>query len=79
MSLSNTAKEMLWIGSWNDLDEILTANNGLMLVAPDGSEMSLDDAQEMIQDHAYESQKVQFDRTYYRGKPALRLTFFGRD
>ncbi|MEG4999281.1 MULTISPECIES: hypothetical protein [unclassified Microcoleus] len=50
-----------------------------MLVAPDWSEMSLDDAQEMIQDHAYESQKVQFDRTYYRGKPALRLTFFGRD
>jgi DNA polymerase III delta subunit len=79
MSLSNTAKEMLWIGSWNDLDEILSANNSLMLVAPDWSEISLDDAQGMIQDHAYESQKVQFDRNYYRGKPALRLTFFGRD
>jgi hypothetical protein len=79
MSLSNTAKEMLWISSWNDLNEILSDNNSFILVAPDWSKISLNDAQKMIQDHAYESQKVQFDHTYYRGKPALRLTFFGRD
>lgn len=75
MALSKTAQEILWVDSWNNLYDLLRENETLILVDADWSEISLGEAESIIQNHAYDSQKVDFERTWYRGKPALRLTF----
>lgn len=75
MALSKTAQEMLWIDSWNEFYDLIRKNETLILVGADWSEISLGEAESIIQNHVYDSQKVDFERTWYRGKPALRLTF----
>lgn len=75
MSLGNASKEMLWIDAWSLLYELLEERHGTRLLDAEWVPRSVEEMQGLIQRQAYASQQASFERTWFEGNPALRVTF----
>ena len=74
MPLSHAEREMLWIDAWGDLHELVDKER-LTLVDEAGQEMDVDECKTRIQDRAYDGEATVFERVWFRGRPALRVSF----
>jgi hypothetical protein len=74
MPLSHAEREMLWIHAWGDLHELVDKER-LTLVDEEGQEMDVDDCKTRIQDQAYAGEAAVFERVWFKGRPALRVSF----
>ena len=72
--LSSLEQEELWVEGWEALYRL--HNNGRkILINEQWQEISLDEAQVLIQDNAYESRTWNFEKVFFRGASAIRITF----
>jgi len=62
--LDNTTQEMLWADAWSDLWDLLSGQEGLLIVDENWQEIDRETAEGEIQDQAYKSRKTIFEPTF---------------
>jgi len=75
MALLNCEREMLWINGSSELLELLRLDPTRKILSEGWKLLSPEEADELIQEHAYRSEKVRFEEPYWEGKKAIQLFF----
>ena len=71
--LSNLEQEEAWLQGWDELDDLRGNYPECYLLLPEYCEVSLDKAQEWIQNAAYESKRATFRIVFYKGKNSILM------
>lgn len=78
MPLTNAEIEQLWIDGWEELYQALQREPAA-LADDHYRELTLEEAQALIQRSATARLRVRLARTWARGRPALRLDFISAE
>ena len=72
--LSSLEQEELWVEGWEALYR-LHDNGRKILINEQWQEISLEEAQGLIQDNAYQSRAWNFEEVFFHGRSAIRIIF----
>ena len=73
MTLSNLAQEDIWLDAWDDLYDLIKKYPKGYILIPEYTEVDLDTAQGWIQDAAYDSNRIIFSVTYFKGRESILI------
>ena len=71
MEFSKLEQEEAWADAWNELYDLLENSPGAVVLLPGYCEVSLERAQEWIQNRAYESRRIAFRTCWFKGSKAI--------
>jgi hypothetical protein len=65
--------EQKWIEYWNDLHDLIKTLNNPKLINAEFEILSLENAQQLIQDEVYKGNDIEFEVVDYQGSKAIMI------